>query len=89
MFRGCTPEIQRMLPARAELSMKRMCQDCRELKASMAATTPHRGLVQSASIVDMKTRKLLEGRYYVCLGCATRWERCDDGWRQCAPAPSP
>jgi hypothetical protein len=61
--------------------MNSMCPDCRALDADRMATAPHGGLVQSSTVIDLKTRKPQEGRFYICLGCATRWERDGSGWR--------
>lgn len=67
--------------------MKRMCPDCQALNADRARIACHAGLVESAVVIDIKTRRVGSGQHFLCLGCATRWAREPGiGWQPLTPA---
>lgn len=56
-------------------AVRRMCPDCEALNADRARVARDAGLVESAVLIDIKTRRVGSGQHFLFLGCATRWER--------------
>ncbi|WP_154654875.1 hypothetical protein [Solimonas variicoloris] len=51
-------------------AVRRMCPDCEALNADRARVARDAGLVESAVVIDIKTRRVGSGQHFLCLGCA-------------------